>query len=170
MAIAPASPPAPDASARAPLRPPSLRATLIWLLVLHAALAAVIARKPADFFWLDTPMAQVGIFAALALAVVSPTLSVLRRLEPRLLALGQAPPWIAIGASIGFGLVARIGADLGRLCAQAWPYANALEFAFVFPANVLSTGLIFLLTARLLALRAARAPKPDDITARTPNG
>jgi hypothetical protein len=163
--------------AAAPNAPPlSWRAIVVWLLVLHAALSALVARQPSDLFWLSTPIAQIGIFAALALSVMIPTLSFFRRFWPRLAVLGAGQPIKAVVACLGLGLVSRIGGDFGRLAGGASPYNSWIDFVFAFPANVLCTALVFLLTARIMVHQSARSAPPANaapaspVTERPPHG
>ena len=153
-------------------RPLSWRAIVVWLAVLHAALSALAARHPTDLFWLATPVAQIGIFAALALSVAVPMLSFFRRFWPRLTSLGSGPPMQAILGCLGLGLAARLGGDVGRMAAGAPAYTSWIDFALAFPANVLCTALVFLLTARILVHQAARSADAParPLTERPPHG
>lgn len=137
-------------------RPPSWRALILGLLVFNAAVGALSATQPSDLYWITAPIAQVGVLAALLLAVAVPAFDFLRVFFRRLGDLNHAAPMRAIAAHVGLGAVASTGAMLGRAFAGATPHAGAIDAGLVFIANTIAAALMFLLTARLIYHRSQR--------------
>lgn len=137
-----------------PHRPP-WRVVLAGLFAFNLAIGALSITQPADLFWLATPIAQVGIFAALMLAVVTPAFDFLRVFFRRLEDLNSLNPLQAVGAHLGLGAIASLGTTVGRAIVGGG--GGGPEVALVLIANAIAAALVFLLTARLVYHRGRRA-------------
>jgi hypothetical protein len=147
--------PAPAAD-DAPERRLSWRALIAGLFALNVGIGALNGKQPSDLYWISSSIAQVGIMAALVLALLVPAFAFLRRFLSRLNDLNALPAGRSIAAHLGLGAVATSGSLIGSAVTGDPPYLGPLDVAILFPVNAICAALIFLLTARLIFHRAAR--------------
>jgi hypothetical protein len=163
---------APDARTEtAPKRTPSWLALVGGLFVLNFATGALSGKHPSDLYWIASPVAQVGIMAALVLAVVVPAFSFLRSFFERLSELNRLSVGRAIVAHLGLGVVATAGSFIGGALTGDPPVSGLQELAIKFPVGAITSGLIFLLTVRLFFHRVQRmagGQQPNRATANPP--
>lgn len=143
-------------------RPVSWVALIGGLFALNVVTGALNGKHPSDLTWIAQPIAQVGIMAALVLALVVPAFAFLRAFFSRLYELNALPAARAVAAHLGLGFVAASGGYIGRAVTGHPPFATWLDFAVGFTVSVIASALIFLLTTRLFFHRTAGDARAQD--------